>query len=107
ILTSLAIAVGAFTIAVSLAAGEGARQYANNLINSNVNPQSLFIVADDALFGGGGMGQSPIRVYEENTSSAQGVTMKMLTQEDIDAISARDVIESIVPIFSIQADYMT
>lgn len=107
ILTSLAIAVGAFTIAVSLAAGEGARQYANNLINSNVNPQSLFIVADDALFGGGGMGQSPIRVYEENTSSAQGVTMKMLTQEDVDAISARDDIESIVPIFSIQADYMT
>ena len=44
VLTSLAIAVGAFTITLSLAAGEGAREYADKLISSNVNPQALFVV---------------------------------------------------------------
>ena len=43
-LTSLAIAVGSFTLTLSLAAGEGARQYAENLLKNNIDPQALFIV---------------------------------------------------------------
>ena len=35
-LTSLAIAVGAFTLTLSLAAGEGARQYAENLLKNKL-----------------------------------------------------------------------
>jgi len=46
-LTSLAIAVGAFTLTLSLAAGEGARRYANDLLKNNVDPQALFITKDD------------------------------------------------------------
>lgn len=106
ILTSLAIAVGAFTITVSLAAGEGARQYANNLINSNVNPQALFIVADKSLFEGGAQ-QSPIRVYDPDTSTTQGVTMKMVTQEDVDALAARDDLVNVVPTYTPAVQYMT
>jgi ABC-type antimicrobial peptide transport system permease subunit len=36
ILTSLAIAVGAFTLTIAIAAGEGARQYANTLLTTNM-----------------------------------------------------------------------
>ena len=36
-LTSLAIAVGAFTLTASLAVGEGARQYADKLLTSKIN----------------------------------------------------------------------
>lgn len=44
LLTSLAIAVGAFTLTLSLAAGEGARPYADNLLKNNIDPQARFIV---------------------------------------------------------------
>lgn len=106
ILTSLAIAVGAFTITVSLAAGEGARQYANNLINSNVNPQSLFIVADNTLSEGPAT-QSSIRVYDPDTTSTQGITIKQMTQADIDQLKARDDLTSVVPTYQPVVQYMT
>ncbi|MGH7217871.1 MAG: ABC transporter permease [Candidatus Microsaccharimonas sp.] len=106
ILTSLAIAVGAFTITISLAAGEGARQYADNLINSNVNPQALFIVKDDGLTSGA-VSQSSIRVYDPNTSTSQGITMKMITQADIEKLEARDDLLNVVPTYSPQIQFMT
>lgn len=106
ILTSLAIAVGAFTITISLAAGEGARQYANNLINSNVNPQALFIVKDDALFGGPAT-QSSLRTYDPDAgSTATGVTIKQMTQKDIDSLRDRDELSNIVPTYSPQIQFM-
>ncbi|HWT40306.1 MAG TPA: FtsX-like permease family protein [Dongiaceae bacterium] len=109
ILTSLAIAVGAFTITVSLAAGEGARQYANNLINSNVNPQALFIAKDKTLFDGGQQ-QAPLRVYDPNTSTSSGLrgtTVKELTQADIDTLSARSDLQNVVPTYSPTVQYLT
>ncbi len=104
-LTSLAIAVGAFTITVSLAAGEGARQYANNLINSNVNPQALFITAEDVAADQGA--QSSLRVYDPDTTSQQGFTIKQLTQGDIDKLTARDDLESVVAIYQPTVEFMT
>ena len=52
-LTSLAIAVGAFTLTLSLAAGQGAREYADNLLKNNIDPQALFIVKDKAITSAG------------------------------------------------------
>ncbi|MFZ1250740.1 MAG: FtsX-like permease family protein [Candidatus Microsaccharimonas sp.] len=107
VLTSLAIAVGAFTITISLAAGEGARQYANNLINSNVNPQALFIVKDDALFGGP-TSQSSIREYDPDASAtSQGITIKQMTQEDVDTLAARKELTSVVPTYQPTVQYIT
>lgn len=106
ILTSLAIAVGAFTITISLAAGEGARQYADALINSNVNPQALFIVADKSMYEGG-PSQAPIRVYDPNTATTQGITMKMMTQKDVDALETRDDLTNVVPTYISTVQYMT
>lgn len=104
ILTSLAIAVGAFTITVSLAAGEGARQYANNLINSNVNPQALFITAENTSFEQGS--QSSLRVYDPDTTTQQGFTMKMLTQADIDTLTQRDDLSNVVAIYQPTVEFM-
>lgn len=106
ILTSLAIAVGAFTITVSLAAGEGARQYADNLINSNVNPQALFIVKDKDIVDGSSS-QSSIRVYDPDTTTSQGFTVKQLTQTDIDTLSARDDLTSVVATYAPSVQYIT
>lgn len=107
ILTSLAIAVGAFTITVSLAAGEGARQYADNLINSNVNPQALFIVKDKSLFDGS-TSQTSIRVYDPDAGATQGgITIKQMTQADIDTLSARNDLANVVATYSPSVEYLT
>ena len=106
ILTSLAIAVGAFTIAISLAAGEGARQYADKLIGSNVNPQALFVVKDDAVFGGGN--QPGLSKYESDTGiTTDGTTIRQMTQADIDTLSARPDVENVTPIYTPQVNYVT
>lgn len=106
ILTSLAIAVGAFTIAISLAAGEGARQYADKLIGSNVNPQVLFVVKDESIFGAGA--QPGLTEYDSSTgTAANGATIKQITQDDVDTLSARTDVENVTPIYSPAVKYVT
>jgi len=106
ILTSLAIAVGAFTIAISLAAGEGARQYADKLIGSNVNPQALFVAKDESLFGAGS--QPGLTEYDSATgTTSNGVTIKQITQDDIDTLSARTDVENVTPIYNPEVKYVT
>lgn len=107
ILTSLAIGVGAFTITLSLAAGEGARKYADTLINANVNPQALFIVKDKTLFESGST-QSGLRVYDPNAATtAQGFTIRQMSQEDIDELTANPKLTNVVPTYSTSVQYMT
>lgn len=108
-LTSLAIAVGAFTVAASLAAGEGARQYADTLIGSNINPRMLFIVKDPTLFGSGSVSSasSGLRVYDPDaTTTSSGITIKQLTQADIETLEARGDLEYIVPVYNIRAQFV-
>ncbi|MBC7868918.1 ABC transporter permease [Candidatus Saccharibacteria bacterium] len=108
ILTSLAIAVGAFTLTLAIAAGEGARQYANTLLTTNIDPQILAIAKDKSFFEGG---QTGPQEYDPNASLLMRATgrtvIKQLTQDDIDAIAARADIVSINPAYTINAQYMT
>lgn len=107
LLTSLAIAVGAFTLTAAMAVGEGARRYGEQLIGDNINPQVLFVVADDALFEGG-MDQAGLREYDPNVGLAgSGMSMKMMTQEDVDKLSARDDLEEVTPTYNIATEYLT
>jgi len=108
ILTSLAIAVGAFTLTIAIAAGEGARQYADTLLSTNIDPQILAIAKDKNFFSGG---QSGPQEYDPNASlfmqaGARSV-IKQLTQEDIDFIAARSDIASVNPSYVINAQYIT
>lgn len=105
LLTSLAIAVGAFTIMLSLAAGEGARQYADDLVKSNVDPKSLFIVKDKAITGEA-QGQTSLREYDETEGVQNGVAIKQLTQKDIAALKARKDIEDVRPLYDVSISYI-
>jgi putative ABC transport system permease protein len=106
ILTSLAIAVGAFTITVSLAAGEGARQYADKLIGSNVNPRALFIVKDKSIFEGGGQ-QAGLQLYDPDVGmTSAGLTIKQITQDDIDTLKERDDVENVTPTYTPTVRFM-
>lgn len=108
ILTSLAIAVGAFTLTLSIAAGEGARQYADNLISSNINPQTLFITRDPAFTGGGPPALSGgLKEYSADTTDLGRATVEAVTQQDIDKIAENENIESVTPIYRVSAEYFS
>lgn len=107
LLTSLAIGVGAFTLTLSLAAGEGSRQYADKLISSNVDPQALFIVKDKTFFEGG-TGQAALKEYDPNAGTVNGGTsVKRLTQADIDKLKDRDDLVAVRPIYQVNVKYLT
>ena len=105
ILTSLAIAVGAFTLTLSLAAGEGARQYAQKLIQSNVDPQSLFIVKDKSLFGANAAGG--LKEYSPGATQYEGVTFKTLTTDDLAIIRGTKGIAFVTPTYIVSSQYVT
>lgn len=107
LLTSLAIAVGAFTIMMSLAAGEGTRNYSNNLIESNVDPQALFIVQDKTLFETGGQASTGLREYDSDISDNGGRSIKLMSQEDIDALNARDDLSGVTPTYQLSVQSVT
>lgn len=108
ILTSLAIAVGAFTLTIALAAGEGAREYTNTLLTSNIDPQVLAIAKDDSLFQGGKSGPQEYNP-DDNLFTRPGtsVSIKQLAQSDIDKIAQRSDISSIYPQYTISVQYIT
>ncbi len=106
VLTSLAIAVGAFTLTAALAAGIGARQYADKLVKSNVDPQSVFVAKDPSLFGGGGGPNSGLKEYSTNATQYGGATFKALSQSDIDLIAKTDGVESVAPMYLVSAQYV-
>lgn len=105
LLTSLAIAVGAFTIMVSLAAAEGARQYADKLISSNVDPQALFIVKDEAIVGGA-QPQAGLREYDPDAIHQGGMTIKQLNKKDIQYLESRDDLTDVRPLYQPNITYV-
>lgn len=112
LLTSLAIAVGAFTVTLSLAAGAGTRQYTDRLISSNVNPQVLMIAKDKKLFGDNGSvsttgAQSGLQEYSDGQVTQRGVTIQTLSEDDIAKIAKIDGVASVEPVRAPEVKYVT
>lgn len=111
LLTSLAIAVGAFTITLSLAAGAGGRQYTEDLVSANTNVRELQIQQKQPVPDGlASSSQSTPQEYREDASFktfGAGYTYKQLTQADIDKIAAVDGVESVQPAYTLDAKYVT
>lgn len=107
ILTSLAIAVGAFTLTLALAVGEGARQYADKLIKNNIDPQALFVVKDSALTESGG--QVGLREYDPDVSALYrpGTTVKMINEADVTALRNNSSLTTVTPIYALSPQFMT
>lgn len=107
LLTSLAIAVGSFTLTLAMAAGEGSRQYADKIINSNIDPQMLMIAKDKTLFGEGGGVTGGLREYSENSTQYGGLTLKALSASDLETIKENKNIEKVTPTYLVNAQYIT
>lgn len=107
LLTSLAIGVGAFTITLSLAGGQGGRDYADAIVRSNTDVREVVVAkqSDDA---------TAIAEYKpESTGSApanalpQGRTLEVLDVDDLATIREYDHVESVVPNYSPRVNYVT
>ncbi len=100
-LTSLAIAVGAFTLTMALAAGQGTRDYADKLLKNNIDPQAMFVVKDKSLFEDGGT--VGLREYDPDvstsTSGRPGATIKMLNESDVDYLKSRSDLTDVIPVY--------
>ncbi len=101
ILTSLAISVGAFTLTLSLAAGQGSRDYTNDLISTNIDPQALFIVKDKSIFEGGPTANTGLREFDADVTVRNGRSIKQLNQTDIDKLNKRNDLVDVTPVYQI------
>lgn len=104
-LTSLAIAVGAFTITASLAAGEGARQYADRIIKSNVDPQSVYVTKEKLKEGAPMSGG--LKEYSSTATQLNGITIKTLDAKDIASLRGIADVDKVLPTYIVQTQYVS
>lgn len=98
ILTSLAISVGAFTIALALAAGNGGRAYLSSMIDALGSTQNISVSAKQDFQE---PSDTPQKVGEATLVNEN--EFRLLTQADRDKLSKIDGIESVSPTYSVQA----
>ena len=108
ILTSVAIAVGGFAIMASLMVSEGARQYVDRIINSNIDPNGLIISKDKRVTTAGSAvgGRSELTEYNPNAASYYGQEYDTLTQSDIEKLRQRKDLKNVEPNYQLQPKYV-
>lgn len=104
LLTSLAIGVGAFTITLSLAAGSGGRQYAQDIVSANTDVHELYVQPKQDSFDA----SKPKEYSTDPTISyGGGFTVKLLKQSDIDKLKKVKDVETVTPQYSVAIKYVT
>jgi putative ABC transport system permease protein len=89
LLTSLAIAVGGFTLTLTLAGSNGAREYADKLVANNFDPSELVVGKDPEIANTSTPSSAP-REYDETVTSFGGgggqanLQLKRLTRDDVE-----------------------
>lgn len=112
LLTSLAIGVGAFTLTLTLAAGNGIRDYTDRLIANNFDPAELIVGRDKEIENTSAPNTQP-REYDESVSSmtvggdGSSIQLKQITDEDITEIERLDFVEQVRPSYQINVRYIT
>ncbi len=110
ILTALAIAVGGFTLTLTLAASNGARSYGNNLIASNFDPSELLVGKDPDLFTN--KTSSKPKEYDESiTALSNGgganLQFKRMSVDDIAKLRQNPSIEKVRENYQVTIQYIT
>jgi putative ABC transport system permease protein len=112
ILTSLAIAVGAFTLTATLAAGNGIRDYTDRLIASNFDPAESIVGRDKEIENTGAPDTTP-KEYDSSVSNVSfgggggSVQVKQLTDKDVSALKKLPYVSAVRPNYQISARYIT
>ena len=106
ILTALAIAVGAFTLTLTLAASNGTQAFVNKIIKDNFDPAELIVARDD-VFSNNGSGKP--QEYDPTFGNAQGAAsqIKRLTEEDLTKLKNFPGVESVRLAQPVNVAYIT
>jgi len=106
LLTSLAIGVGAFTITLSLAAGEGGKSYTDSIVNANTSRTELLVTQKQPE-----TSQGPQQYNPQAVSGAAGAgssaQIAFLSQANLDTIKKLDNVKSVTPNYSPSVRYIT
>ena len=111
-LTAMAIGVGGFTLVLTLAAGNGVRDYTTKLISSNFDPAELIVGRDKEVSNNGSPGSTP-QEFDETVGTLQGgggqnsFQVKRVTSQDIEELRAVPGIEQVRENFQISVRYIT
>jgi len=103
LLTSLAIGVGAFTITLSLAGGQGGRDYTDAIVKANTDVKEISLTKKVPV-------TTSIQEYSADgagTTDAFGGSFPTISNNDIDDILKIDGVESVTPNYSPSVNYIT
>lgn len=104
LLTASAIAVGGFTLTLTLAAAAGARHYADRIVQANTDPNSVFVAKDENLFG---TGTTKPQEYSDDQAVVFGTILKQLSPKDIDKLKSLPHVESVIEDYNMNAQFIT
>ncbi len=112
LLTALAIAVGGFTLTLTLGAGNGVRNYTDTLVATNFDPAELIVGRDPEISNTGAPSEKP-KEYDETVSSVDfggpggSVQVKRITQKDIQELKSLPFIEQVRENYQVGVRYIT
>lgn len=112
ILTSLAIAVGGFTLTATLAAGNGVRSYTDRLVASNFDPAELIVGRDKEVSNTGAPNGDP-KEYDESFASltiggdGTSLQIKQVTDADVSELRKLGYVEEVRENYVINTRYIT
>ena len=110
-LTMLAISVGAFALMLTLAAGEGARQFIDRLVTTNFNPKSIYVYKIGDLEDNPFLRDDQPKEYQgpKATGGEPGINtgQSLLQQSDLQALQKMDNVERVLPMLSLSVEYAT
>jgi putative ABC transport system permease protein len=105
LLTSLAIGVGAFTITLSLAGGQGGREYADSIVKANTDVKELSVTKKQPQRDSGIQEYKP-GAAGESASTGPG-NFETISLQDIADLKKVDGVESVTPNYAPTVNYIT
>ncbi len=111
-LTAMAIGVGGFTLTLTLAAGNGVRDYTSKLISSNFDPAELIVGRDKEIINSGSPGSTP-QEFDETVGVIKGgggqnsIQVKRVTRSDIEDLKSTPNIEQVREVYQIDVRFIT
>ena len=103
LLTSLAIGVGAFTITLSLAGGQGGREFADSIVRANTDVRELSVSKKQPQSQAVG-----IQEYSEGATAAPSMgDFNTISFKDIEDLEKVDKVEAVIPNYTPTVNYIT
>lgn len=108
LLTMFAISIGAFALMLTLAAGEGARQFVDRLVGSNFNPKSIYVFKTDQQAEENPFSEdNEPKEYDGTSGEEKSSGVVQLHKKDIEKMATIDQVDHVAPMVQLSVEYVT